>query len=236
MIAFIHLIWTEWRLEASANESDMASLHFEWKRTTNINSSDATQRPNLLVSPMTTWHFAFNLTTFCFLFNDFVRLTAHLISTRRRADMRDRGRSRKMLVKLNRFFFYLLQCDGISLDLANGPHLQGVALLNIPYTHGGSNLWGEHLSQKRMKRSESGPFRKGRRLKSSDKEYSANSFNSVDLSIAIQGTRLIESITICPGLHSASFVANLTMRWSSATSAKVEIVRKVNIGKHRNKR
>lgn len=74
------------------------------------------------------------------------------------------------------------------MELANGPHLQGIALLNIPYTHGGSNLWGEHLSQKRMKRS-NGPFRKGRKLKSSDKELSATSFNSVDLSVAIQGKR-----------------------------------------------
>ncbi|KAL1376824.1 hypothetical protein pipiens_016672 [Culex pipiens pipiens] len=73
-------------------------------------------------------------------------------------------------------------CDGVSLELANGPQLQGIALLNIPYTHGGSNLWGEHLSQKRMRK---GPFRK--KLKNSDKELSANSFNSVDLSIAIQG-------------------------------------------------
>lgn len=70
--------------------------------------------------------------------------------------------------------------------MANGPHLQGIALLNIPYTHGGSNLWGEHLSQKRMKRS-GGPFRKGKKLKNTDKELSANSFNSVDLSVAIQG-------------------------------------------------
>uniref|UniRef100_A0A0K8W0H2 Diacylglycerol kinase n=1 Tax=Bactrocera latifrons TaxID=174628 RepID=A0A0K8W0H2_BACLA len=53
-------------------------------------------------------------------------------------------------------------CDGVSLNLANGPHLQGVALLNIPYTHGGSNLWGEHLSQKRIRKS-AGPFRKGKK-------------------------------------------------------------------------
>lgn len=72
------------------------------------------------------------------------------------------------------------------MDLANGPHLQGVALLNIPYTHGGSNLWGEHLSQKRIRKS-AGPFRKGKKLKSSDKELSATSFNSVDLSVATQG-------------------------------------------------
>ncbi|XP_058464816.1 diacylglycerol kinase 1 isoform X2 [Malaya genurostris] len=91
-----------------------------------------------------------------------------------------------------------IMCDGVSLELANGPQLQGIALLNIPYTHGGSNLWGEHLSQKRMRK---GPFRK--KLKSSDKELSANSFNSVDLSIAIQdiGDRRIEVIGLENCLH-----------------------------------
>uniref|UniRef100_A0A904A5G2 Diacylglycerol kinase n=1 Tax=Anopheles quadriannulatus TaxID=34691 RepID=A0A904A5G2_ANOQN len=89
-------------------------------------------------------------------------------------------------------------CDGVSLELANGPQLQGIALLNIPYTHGGSNLWGEHLSQKRMRK---GPFRK--KLKNSDKELSANSFNSVDLSIAIQdiGDSKIEVIGLENCLH-----------------------------------
>ncbi|KAH8391105.1 hypothetical protein KR215_007144 [Drosophila sulfurigaster] len=93
-------------------------------------------------------------------------------------------------------------CDGVALDLANGPHLQGVALLNIPYTHGGSNLWGEHLSQKRIRKS-AGPFGKSKKLKSSDKEFSATSFNSVDLSVAIQdfGDRLIEVIGLENCLH-----------------------------------
>ncbi|EDW74532.1 uncharacterized protein Dwil_GK21353 [Drosophila willistoni] len=93
-------------------------------------------------------------------------------------------------------------CDGMALDLANGPHLQGVALLNIPYTHGGSNLWGEHLSQKRIRKS-AGPFGKSKKLKSSDKEFSATSFNSVDLSVAIQdiGDRLIEVIGLENCLH-----------------------------------
>ncbi|ALC42269.1 Dgk [Drosophila busckii] len=95
-----------------------------------------------------------------------------------------------------------ITCDGVALDLANGPHLQGVALLNIPYTHGGSNLWGEHLSQKRIRKS-AGPFGKSKKLKSSDKEFSATSFNSVDLSVAIQdfGDRLIEVIGLENCLH-----------------------------------
>lgn len=84
--------------------------------------------------------------------------------------------------------FVELTCDGIKLDL-NGIPLQGIALLNIPYTHGGSNLWGENLSQKRLRRSTSsnGPFRKMKKLRSSDKEMSTQSFNSVDLGIAVQG-------------------------------------------------
>lgn len=73
--------------------------------------------------------------------------------------------------------FVQLQCDGTPLDLAHGPSLQGVALLNIPFTHGGSNLWGEHHARHRL----------GKRKKRPDKELSTSSFNSVDLTVAIQG-------------------------------------------------
>ncbi|CAH1714167.1 unnamed protein product [Chironomus riparius] len=97
-----------------------------------------------------------------------------------------------------------LTCDGVRLDL-NGISLQGIALLNIPYTHGGSNLWGENLSQKRIRRSTSsnGPFKKMKKLRSADKEMSTQSFNSVDLSIAIQdiGDRKIEVIGLESCLH-----------------------------------
>lgn len=60
--------------------------------------------------------------------------------------------------------------------------MQGIALLNIPYTHGGSNLWGEHLSSTRRKKS-----------KKKQKELSTNSFNSVDLSVAVQGKKINNS-------------------------------------------
>ncbi|CAG9829310.1 unnamed protein product [Diabrotica balteata] len=89
-------------------------------------------------------------------------------------------------------YFSIGVCDDQSLDLANGPPLQGIALLNIPYTHGGSNLWGEHLSSTRRKKP-----------KKKQKELSTSSFNSVDLSVAIQdiGDGLIEVIGLENCLH-----------------------------------
>ncbi|KAF7281832.1 hypothetical protein GWI33_004232 [Rhynchophorus ferrugineus] len=85
-----------------------------------------------------------------------------------------------------------IECDGVGLDLANGLPLQGITFLNIPYTHGGSNLWGEHLSGSRRSR---------RRPK--DKDISTSSFNSVDLSDAVQdiGDGLIEVIGLDNCLH-----------------------------------
>jgi diacylglycerol kinase (ATP) len=86
-----------------------------------------------------------------------------------------------------------ITCDDVSLDLANGSPLQGIALLNIPYTHGGSNLWGEHLSGSRRKS----------KKKKRQKEMSTSSFNSVDLSVAVQdiGDGLIEVIGLENCLH-----------------------------------
>jgi diacylglycerol kinase (ATP) len=100
--------------------------------------------------------------------------------------------------------FVELTCDGVQLDLSE-IQLQGIALLNIPYTHGGSNLWGENLSQKRLRRSTSsnGPFKKIKKLRSADKEMSTQSFNSVDLSIAIQGKYfLMRLFLLSPLTHS----------------------------------
>lgn len=44
---------------------------------------------------------------------------------------------------------FVEQCDGSSLELSKGVALQGVALLNIPYAHGGSNLWGASGAHRR---------------------------------------------------------------------------------------
>ena len=35
------------------------------------------------------------------------------------------------------------QCDGVPLNLSEGPPLQGITFLNIPSTHGGTNMWGD---------------------------------------------------------------------------------------------
>ncbi|KAK6634341.1 hypothetical protein RUM43_011741 [Polyplax serrata] len=89
-------------------------------------------------------------------------------------------------------------CDGVSLDLAKGQSLQGIALLNIPYTHGGSNLWGDNHSKIRS-------FSKSKKRKKElkDKELSTSSFTSVDLSLAYQdiGDGLIEVIGLESSLH-----------------------------------
>ncbi|CAL4114519.1 unnamed protein product, partial [Meganyctiphanes norvegica] len=90
-----------------------------------------------------------------------------------------------------------IMCDGVSLDLSNGPSLQGIALLNIPYTHGGSNMWGDNAMKKRHKTT------KSKKKKDRERELSTSSFTSADLSAAIQdiGDKLIEVIGFENCLH-----------------------------------
>lgn len=80
------------------------------------------------------------------------------------------------------------QCDGVPLNLSEGPTLQGIALLNIPSTHGGTNMWGDSKARrlkKKIKKSSSGR----------DKEptNSVSSFTDMDLSSAVQGKNQIHA-------------------------------------------
>ncbi|KAK2144971.1 hypothetical protein LSH36_714g00005, partial [Paralvinella palmiformis] len=85
-----------------------------------------------------------------------------------------------------------IMCDGVSLDLANGPSLEGITVLNIPSIYGGSNLWGDNPSQK--KRKKAAKITK----KEKEREPSSSSMSSVDLSFAIQdcGDKMIEVVGV----------------------------------------
>lgn len=94
----------------------------------------------------------------------------------------------------------------MSLDLKNGPSLQGIALLNIPSIYGGSNLWGENSSQKSKSK-----LLKTRRKKRDRRENSSNSFTNIDLSGAVQdiGDKLIEVVGLENCMHVGQVKAGL---------------------------
>lgn len=95
-----------------------------------------------------------------------------------------------------------LMCDGVSLDLGNGPSLQGIAVLNIPSIYGGSNLWGDSASHRKRSKS---------KRKKKDRNSSNNRYNSVDLSSAVQdiGDKLIEVIGLENCMHVGQVKAGL---------------------------
>ncbi|XP_076437083.1 diacylglycerol kinase beta-like isoform X2 [Babylonia areolata] len=78
-------------------------------------------------------------------------------------------------------------CDKTRLDLASGPRLEGIAILNIPSIYGGTNLWGDNPSEK-----------KRRRAQKKDREKDGHSANmsAVELAMAVQnmGDSLIEVV------------------------------------------
>ncbi|XP_072173904.1 diacylglycerol kinase beta-like [Diadema setosum] len=88
-----------------------------------------------------------------------------------------------------------IMCDGVSLDLASGPSLEGIAVLNIPSIYGGSNLWGDTPSKKKQRKME----KKLQRTR--DKEGLTQS--SIDLMFARQsiGDKSIEVVGLESSLH-----------------------------------
>lgn len=98
-----------------------------------------------------------------------------------------------------------IMCDGYSLDLANGPSLEGIALLNIPSIYGGTNLWGDNPSHKKRRKAQK------QMKKDKDKELSTSSMNSIELGIAVQdvGDKQIEVAGLENSMHAAQVYAGL---------------------------
>lgn len=84
-------------------------------------------------------------------------------------------------------------CDGVSLHLTGGPQLQGIALLNIPSTHGGTNMWGDSKSK----------FSRKKVKKDGELSSSSSLGDLIDLSSASQdiGDKMIEVIGLENCLH-----------------------------------
>ena len=71
----------------------------------------------------------------------------------------------------------------MSLDLANGPSLEGISILNIPSIYGGSNLWGDTPGSKKRR----ALLRKAQRRRESEgHSMVANTQSNIDLIFARQ--------------------------------------------------
>ncbi|XP_022104282.1 diacylglycerol kinase beta-like isoform X2 [Acanthaster planci] len=101
-----------------------------------------------------------------------------------------------------------IMCDGVSLDLANGPSLEGIAVLNIPSIYGGSNLWGDTPSGKKRKRL----AKKAQKRRESEGHSAVSGTQSnVDLAFAKQsiGDKKIEVIGLESALHAGQVKAGI---------------------------
>ena len=93
----------------------------------------------------------------------------------------------------------MLQCDGIPMNLADGPALQGITFLNIPSTHGGTNMWGD--SKARRRRSSASKKSKKKQQQMMEQGASFSSVTDIDLSLAVQGNiRLLYQENLTPSI------------------------------------
>jgi len=94
-----------------------------------------------------------------------------------------------------------IMCDGVSLDLSNGPSLEGIALLNIPSIYGGTSLWGEGGRNKNRKT----PLNFHRK----DSEYSTSSTSDITFVLQDVGDKLIEVVGVQSAIHAGSIYAGV---------------------------